>query len=90
MYRERVQQMRAVGRPVYASPIVADGMLYIVTRHDGTLIIPATTEFIVESHNVQQADGTDFNATPAVYDNQLLLRLNQALYSIKSKGRSDS
>jgi outer membrane protein assembly factor BamB len=84
VYRERVQQLRAGGRPVYASPIVADGKLYIVTRHDGTLIIPATTEFTVESHNVLTSDETDFNATPAVYDNQLLLRSNHALYCIKS------
>jgi outer membrane protein assembly factor BamB len=85
VYRERVQQLRAGGRPVYASPIVANGKLYIVTRHDGTLIIPATTEFTVESHNVLQSDHTDFNATPAVYDDQLLLRSNRALYCIKSK-----
>ena len=86
VYRQRVQQLKSGGRPVYASPIVAGGKLYVVTRHDGTLIIPATTEFTVESHNVLTSDETDFNATPAIYDNQLLLRSNRALYCIKSKG----
>lgn len=86
VYRQRVQQLKSGGRPVYASPIVAGGKLYVVTRHDGTLIIPAITEFTVESHNVLTSDETDFNATPAVYDNQLLLRSNRALYCIKNKG----
>lgn len=86
VYRQRVQQLKSGGRPVYASPIVAGGKLYVITRHDGTLIIPATTEFTVESHNVLTSDETDFNATPAIYDNQLLLRSNRALYCIKSKG----
>ena len=88
VYRERVQQLRSGGRPVYASPIVADGKLYVVTRFDGTLIIPATSEFTVESQNVLATDESAFNATPAIYNNQLLLRSNQFLYCMRNDIRN--
>lgn len=84
VYRERVQQLRSGGRPVYASPIVADGKLYVVTRHDGTLVIPAKPEFFVEVHNQLTSDETQFNATPGIYNNKLLLRSNKSLYCIQT------
>lgn len=85
VYRERVPGLKSGGRPVYASPILANGKLYVVTRRDGTMVIPATTTFAVESQNQLASDDTDFNATPAVYENQLLIRSNRALYCLQSE-----
>ena len=82
LYRERVPGLKSGGRPIYASPIIAAGRLYVVTRRDGTLVIPATTTFSIESQNMIESDATDFNATPAIYGNKLLLRSNTRLYCV--------
>jgi hypothetical protein len=85
VYRERVPGLKSGGRPIYASPIMAGGRLYVVTRRDGTLVIPATTTFSIESQNIIESDATDFNATPAVYGDQLVLRSNRRLYCVGAK-----
>jgi outer membrane protein assembly factor BamB len=82
VYKERVPGLRSGGRPVYASPVVADGKLYVVTRRDGTLVIPATDQFEILKANRLESDETDFNATPAVYADHLILRSNKAIYCI--------
>lgn len=82
IYRERIPGLKAGGRPVYASPILANEQLYIVTRRDGTLVVPATIAFDVKSANRFESDTTDFNATPAVHGNHLILRSNKALYCV--------
>mgnify|MGYP006273420593 CR=1 FL=1 len=85
VYRERIPDLRAGGRPVYASPIVAGGRIYVPTRRDGTLVIPAEETFSVLAVNRIAGDDTDFNATPAVHGNRLILRSNRALYAIGGK-----
>ena len=85
VYRERVPGLQSSGRPVYASPILANGKLYVVTRHDGTLVIPATTKFGVECQNTLTSDESQFNASPAVYDDALILRSNRCLYCIRGQ-----
>ena len=60
--------------PGFVSPIVAAGKRYVVTRRDGTRVIPTTTTFSVESVNKFISDDTDFNATPAIYNNHLIFR----------------
>lgn len=85
VYRERVPGLKSGGRPVYSSPIVAGGRLYVVTRRDGTLVIPATMTFSIESQNIIESDDTDFNATPAVFGDRLILRSNRRLYCLGSK-----
>ncbi|MFN9719690.1 MAG: PQQ-binding-like beta-propeller repeat protein [Planctomycetota bacterium] len=87
IYRERVPGLKAGGRPIYASPILIENRLYIVTRRDGTLVVPATTDFSVEATNRFSSDETDFNATPAVHGSRLILRSNQSLYCV---GKSSS
>ncbi len=87
VYRERVPGLNSGGRPVYASPILAGGKLYVVTRLDGTLVIPASITFSIEAQNQISSDDTDFNATPAVYNNKLLLRSNKCLYCISKDGK---
>jgi len=82
VYRERIPRLRTGGRPIYASPIVAGGRIYIPTRRDGTLVIPAEDSFSVLAMNRIAGDDTDFNATPAVHGNRLILRSNRALYAV--------
>lgn len=82
IYRERIPGLRTGGRPIYASPIVAGGRIYIPTRRDGTLVISAEDRFEVLSMNRIAGDESDFNATPAVHGNRLILRSNRALYAV--------
>jgi outer membrane protein assembly factor BamB len=82
IYRERVPGCRSGGRPVYASPIVAEGRIYVVTRRDGVLVLPVEKEFRVLQQNRFAGDESDFNATPAVHGKRLLLRSNRAMYCV--------
>ncbi len=64
---------------IYASPVVADGKLYVVTRTNGTFV--ASSEGEVLAQNLFE-DESDFNASPAVVEGRLLLRSNEALYCV--------
>lgn len=66
---------------IYASPVVADGKLYIVTRTNGTFVLSADDKGEILATN-QFIDESDFNASPAIAEGKLLLRSNQALYCI--------
>jgi len=88
VYRERIEGLGGGGgRPVYASPVLADGKLYVVSRYDGTFVLPASPEFQVLAQN-SLGDDSEFNATPAIVGNELLLRSDQALYCISSSPKS--
>ena len=82
IYRQRVPGLRGGGRPVYASPISGSGRIYVQTRRDGVLVLESGTEFVVLKQNRIANDDSDFNATPAVHGNRLLLRSNRALYCV--------
>ena len=56
---------------MYASPIAADGQLYIVTRRNGTFVLEAKPEFKVLAQNKLASDSTNFNAGPAVSQGQI-------------------
>lgn len=81
IYRERVNDL-ASGRPVYASPVLIGGHVYVVTRRSGTIIYKPGDSFELVARNVIAGDETDFNASPALSNNKLYLRSNQALYCI--------
>jgi outer membrane protein assembly factor BamB len=66
---------------IYASPIVADNKLYIVTRRSGTFVVSAKGDGEVLAQN-KFDDDTDFNASPAIVDGTLLLRSNRFLYCV--------
>jgi outer membrane protein assembly factor BamB len=65
---------------VYASPIVADGKLYYVSRKNGTFVLAAQPRFEVLSHNQITTDESIFNASPAVSGKGILLRSDRFLY----------
>ena len=78
------QQLPGAGG-VYASAVAAAGNLYVVTRRNGTFVLPARPEFKVLAHNRLASDSTDFNAGPAVSQGHLLLRSNRFVYCIGAK-----
>lgn len=67
---------------VYASAVLAADKLYVVSRQNGTFVLAAKPQFEQLANNQLQADGSIFNASPAVTNGQLLLRSNQFLYCI--------
>jgi len=82
IYRERVKGITSGGRPVYASPVLAGDKLYIVSRYDGTFVIPAKPTYEILAQNQFENDTTDASGTPAISNNQLFLRTGTFLYCI--------
>jgi outer membrane protein assembly factor BamB len=70
---------------VYASPVLADGKLYYVSRNDGTFVVEVGPKFKLLAHNTIESDSSVFNASPAVSNSQLLLRSDRFLYCIGKK-----
>ncbi|MBX7106212.1 MAG: PQQ-binding-like beta-propeller repeat protein [Gemmataceae bacterium] len=85
VYDERLA-VKGVGgrgsRPFYASPVLADGRLYAVSRQAGMFVLRAGDKFEL-LHQNPPLDDSDFNATPAVVGKQLLLRSNKFLYCLE-------
>ena len=81
---EVVYQERVDSQP-YASSIIADGKIYVVTRRGGTIVLAAKPEFEEIAHNVL-TDDSQFNASPIVSREKLYLRSDQNLYCIGKKG----
>ncbi|TWU28946.1 outer membrane protein assembly factor BamB family protein [Novipirellula artificiosorum] len=77
---EVVYAERFRGQP-YASPLVGDGKLYIVTRSGGTYVLAAKPEFEQLAHN-ELEDRSTFNASPIVDGGKLFLRSDKYLYCI--------
>lgn len=70
---------------VYASPVLADGKIYIPTRSDGIVVVKAGGEFEQLARNTFAGDESLFNASPAVVDNTLLFRSDKYLYRVGVK-----
>jgi hypothetical protein len=77
VYEERVE---GAGQ-VYASPVLAGGKLYYVTRAGKTVVLPASPSYERLAVN-DLADGSTFNASPAVAEGRLYLRSDRYLYCI--------
>jgi outer membrane protein assembly factor BamB len=81
IYRERLPNLEGGGRPVYASPVLANGNLYVVSRRSGTYVLAAEPAFRLVAQN-RLDDDSDFNGSPAVDGGQIFLRSNQAVYCL--------
>ncbi len=81
VYRER---LRGRGE-IYASPVLADGQIYAVSRESGTFVLAARPKFEQLAHNDLSPDTSTFNATPAISRGQLLIRSDRFLYCIGQK-----
>lgn len=69
---------------IYASPIVADGKLYYVSRSNGAYVLEAQPKYRLLAHNTLD-DGSVFNASPAVSDRHILIRSERYLYCLGLK-----
>ena len=78
---EVIYQKRFGGQP-YASTVVGDDKLYVVTRYSGTFVLAAKPEFEILAHN-QFDDESTFNASPAIAAGKLLIRSDEHLYCIE-------
>ena len=67
---------------IYASPLLADGKIYYVSRNNGTYVVAAKPKFKLLAHNMINSDKSAFNASPAVSEGRLFLRSDQRLYCI--------
>jgi len=77
-----VKYAQDIGPQPYASTLLADGRLYVVTRRGGTLVLAAKPKFEQLAHNKFE-DRSTFNASPIVYNGKLILRSDENLYCIK-------
>jgi outer membrane protein assembly factor BamB len=66
---------------VYASTLLADGKLYYLTRSGRVFVLAAAPEYELQATN-DLRDGGQFNASPAVAGNRLLVRSDKFLYCI--------
>ncbi len=81
MFRERMPTRSRV----YAS-IVSDGeKLFLTTRDAGVLVIAAEPTYREIAINKLGSEDERFNATPAIVDDQLLIRSDQYLYCVRSR-----
>jgi outer membrane protein assembly factor BamB len=81
---EVVYQKRVDSQP-YASSVIADGKIYVVTRRGGTIVLAAKPEFEKLANN-KLTDPAQFNASPIISDGKLYLRSDANLYCIGNKG----
>jgi outer membrane protein assembly factor BamB len=73
------------GGNFYASPVLADGKMYAVTRNSGTYVFAVGKEFKELAYNKFDDDTSRTNASPIVSDGCLLLRTDQYLVCIGMK-----
>lgn len=89
VFKERVPGASASGRggkPFYASPVLANGNLYAVSRRNGTFVFAAKPKFELVAQNKISADGSQCNATPAIVGDDIFLRSDKFLYCIGAAG----
>ena len=72
------ERLRGI-RNVYASPVAADGRLYVTSREGTTLVLRTGPAFEVLATNTLD-DG--FDASPAIVDGEIYLRGQRYLYCI--------
>ena len=71
------------GKPFYASPVVAGGKIYAMSRANGLFVLePNRTGLKVLAQNRIASDQTQFNATPAISGGKLFFRSQSHLYCV--------
>jgi len=82
VYEERLQPSPG---QICASPVLADGRLYYLSRGGSGIVLSAKPKFEQLARNALAGDRSTFNATPALTGNRLLLRSDRFLYCIGKK-----
>jgi hypothetical protein len=77
VYQQRINR----AGQVYASPVLAAGRLYYLTRNGKTVVLAAKPQFEQIAIN-DLNDGSQFDGSPAAAGNRLLIRSNRFLYCV--------
>ncbi len=81
LYEERLKPTAGL---IYASPLLANGKLYYVSRENGIYVLPAKPEFELLAHTQIEDDDSLFNASPVpVQEGGVLLRSDKYLYRLR-------
>jgi hypothetical protein len=70
-----------MGGQDYASPVLADGKIFFLTRSGEAFVYEVGPEFKLLAQN-HFAAGGDFSATPAVSGGQIFIRSSKFLYCV--------
>jgi outer membrane protein assembly factor BamB len=81
-----VYEVRVEGNvgQVYASPVMADGKLYYISRAGRVFVVAADPKYELLGVN-DLRDAIKFNASPAITENRLYLRSDRFLYCVGRK-----
>lgn len=74
--------MGGFGGGDYASPVVADGKIYFLTRNGDMFVLRVSDQFEQLAVNRVTTENEDFSATPALSDGQIFVRSNRYLYCV--------
>jgi outer membrane protein assembly factor BamB len=81
VYQER---LKSGAKSIYATPLLADGRLYYISREKGIFVVAATPEFKLLSHTKFDGDNSIFSASPVpLEDGAVLVRSDKFLYRMK-------
>ena len=75
---------KRIGGQFYASAVLIKDKIFAVSRFSGTYVLEATPTLTQVAHN-ELSDESDFSASPAVSDGQLILRSDEYLYCVEAK-----
>jgi len=83
VYQERLPR----ADQFYASPILADGKIYYLTRSGKTFVVAASPKFeLLATNDLRSSDERGmFNACPVVADGRLLIRSDKYLYCLDER-----
>ncbi len=90
VYQERVPGASASGRggkPFYASPVLANGHYYAVSRRNGAFVLAAGPAFKLVAQNTFSSDDSQFNGTPALSGDRMYLRSDKFLYCVENSSK---
>ncbi len=69
----------------YASPVIADGKLYFMTRAGLCYVFKLGDEFEQVAANKFGSDEADFSASPAISEGEIFIRSSKKLYCVAEK-----
>lgn len=81
VYQERLP-LRGRGNPVYASPVLVEGRLFVPTRFGGTAVLAAKPTFELLGINKLETDASLVNGSLAIAGGCFFLRSNRYLYCL--------
>lgn len=77
VYEERIDR----AGQIYASPLLAEGRIYYLNRSGRAFVVGAKPQFDLLATN-ELDDGSQFNGSPAVTGNRILVRSDKYLYCL--------